>query len=83
MLSQGFRVQHRSVPLRAFNHTPQCGRFGFTPTGAYLFLSNVAFVMLRVINQGLRLLANPGFSRGVIDCPNPLHIEICIDNRHS
>ena len=26
------------LTLRAFNHTPQCGRFGFTPAGAYSYI---------------------------------------------
>ena len=44
-------MQHCSLPSELFNHTPQSGRFGFTSAGAYLFLGNVVFETLRVVNQ--------------------------------
>ena len=60
MLSQGFRVQHRSLPSELLiTHRSAAGSDSRPPVPILTFLSNVVLETLRVVNQGLRLLASP------------------------
>lgn len=60
MLSQGFRVQHRSLPSELLiTHRSAAGSDSRPPVPILTFLSNVVLETLRVVNQGLRFLASP------------------------
>ena len=60
MLSQGFRVQHRSLPSELLiTHRSAAGSDSRPPVPILTFLSNVVLETLRVVNLGLRFLANP------------------------
>ena len=60
MLSQGFRVQHRSLPSELLiTHRSAAGSDSRPPVPILTFLSNVVLETLRVVNQGLRFLAKP------------------------
>ena len=60
MLSQGFRVQHRSFPSELLiTHRSAAGSDSRPPVPILAFLSNVVLETLRVVNQGLRFLASP------------------------
>ena len=64
MLSQGFRVQHRSLPSELLiTHRSAAGSDSRQPVPILTFLSNVVLEVvletLRVVNQGLRFLASP------------------------
>ena len=70
MLSDGFLQAAPLLPLRAFNHLPQCMGLGLTSHGAYAFAGNVALEVLRLVSQGFQAT---GFSRGVTDAILPTH----------
>ena len=60
MLSQDFRVQHRSLPSELLiTHRSAAGSDSRPPVPILTFLSNVVLETLRVVNQGLRFLASP------------------------
>ena len=60
MLSQGFRVQQRSLPSELLiTHRSAAGSDSRPPVPILTFLSNVVLETLRVVNQGLRFLASP------------------------
>ena len=60
MLSQGFRVQHRSLLSELLiTHRSAAGSDSRPPVPILTFLSNVVLETLRVVNQGLRFLASP------------------------
>ena len=60
MLSQGFRVQHRSLSSELLiTHRSAAGSDSRPPVPILTFLSNVVLETLRVVNQGLRFLASP------------------------
>lgn len=60
MLSQGFRVQHRSLPSELLiTHRSAAGSDSRPPVPILTFLSNVVLETLRVVNLGLRFLASP------------------------
>lgn len=42
-----------SLPLRTFNNRPQCGGFGLTSAGAYIFPDNVGPEDLGLFSKGL------------------------------
>ena len=53
MLSQGFRVQHRSLPSELLiTHRSAAGSDSRPPVPILTFLSNVVLETLRVVNQG-------------------------------
>ena len=75
MLSQGFRVQHRSLPSELLiTHRRAAGSDRCLPVPIHTFLSNVAPEVLRVVNQAYDFHRKPplqnvsAFKRWV-NCP--------------
>ena len=80
MLSDGFSQAAPLLPLRAFNHLPQCLGLGRTSQGAYTFAGNVALEALRLVSQGFQA---PAFRRGVTDLtPNTFKFAIQQSSRN-